>query len=987
MRGTQKETIRRKKNNSAGFTLIEMIVTVAIIAIFSGVVVTLITTGSSLFRGVSGNTKAQVDAQETLDEIEDLIIDANRSVYYAYGSGTSMGDQIRSDIDDSNTVSKTFIACNEYENGNGTSRYVFDVLDWVGSEGRLYYSQREYTKASSSTEDDENGTGNNSGTQRTDDDNGISEQSADNGIAAFTAEDTGSVNVSDSGLNKAKDSKELITRSVFAEGIENFTADVTKVESERIVRFRLTTEKNGKKVKTLHTVNLRNRIQVMKPDDVFATASSTNIGITIVGAPDSIDAGKSKILGYDLIGNGSIDPTTLEWKIVDGTERGYFPELDPTYGKLTINDNATGTVTVIVSAKTADGKQTVTSAPVTIKINNTKTVTGIYTDDKTSVLVAAGYAGLDLNSIIGWKYTYSNGTKGKDNVPVTWTIENCSYASVTSEGQVSVDKEAGASDKGSFTVRATNSENNVSGTITINIARIDVTVPEVDDSVYYVGNSRELTCVYMEAGKEYYTYSAGGNSASDVNVQISTISRPDNVDDYSGTGQFEEGDVGKWEIKASVDLAEKRNGYGTVEDARKFEVKNVEHKGEIIETTSGEYVFGGRDYACGEYNDYSIFKFQKNWVPEENETHTLTWYLDGKTSKDTDFVGNTETYGRLIHIGADEEGFILRGVYVRCDKDGNELETIVAEKSIPVVSNVHIDRDKLPSEVKIGNTYTLGIKFDVGTAVRGNDGTIKYTKTEKYTDNRDAGTAIYWQGNINKTLTNGYQWKVTSFYKSENKKNMIAVVNEIDGAFRGSGDYNPEVKADVNIVKPTVKMSIKGADTAYTNENIHMWVEVSVDGVKKDDLDVNWWCDTNGWKANSKSNEKSTVDISFQGKGTYIVKANVVVEEMDFTVTKELTINEHSYEAVIKARKPGTTTEITSAKQNEMVEFYIEARIDGVVTEEYQVEWVTYCSDPETERNKKTFKCVQKWNSYSVSATVTFSNNTKVYPNMYFTIQ
>ena len=161
MRGTQKETIRRKKNNSAGFTLIEMIVTVAIIAIFSGVVVTLITTGSSLFRGVSGNTKAQVDAQETLDEIEDLIIDANRSVYYAYGSGTSMGDQIRSDIDDSNTVSKTFIACNEYENGNGTSRYVFDVLDWVGSEGKLYYSQREYTKASSSTADDENGTGDN----------------------------------------------------------------------------------------------------------------------------------------------------------------------------------------------------------------------------------------------------------------------------------------------------------------------------------------------------------------------------------------------------------------------------------------------------------------------------------------------------------------------------------------------------------------------------------------------------------------------------------------------------------------------------------------------------------------------------------------------------------------------------------------------------------------------------------------------------------
>ena len=375
MKGTQRRTIRKEKNNSAGFTLIEMIVTVAIIAIFSGVVVTLITTGSSLFRGVSGNTKSQVKAQETLDEIEDLIIDANRSIYYAYGSGTDMGTQITSDIDDSNAASKTFIACNEYENGDGTSRYVFEVLDWVGSEGKLYYSQREYTKASSNTEEEnENGTGDNSENQQTVDTSGISAESMDNGV------------VSGGSSDKAKDSKELIARSVFAEGIENFTADVTKVESERIVRFRLTTEENGKKVKTLHTVNLRNQIQVMKPDDAFATASSTDVRINIVGAPDSIDAGKSKILGYNLTGNGSIDPTTLKWEIVDGTEKGYFPELDPTYGKLTINDNATGTVTVIVYAKTSDGKQTVTSAPVTIKINNTKTVTGIKTEDRKSVV-------------------------------------------------------------------------------------------------------------------------------------------------------------------------------------------------------------------------------------------------------------------------------------------------------------------------------------------------------------------------------------------------------------------------------------------------------------------------------------------------------------------------------------------------------------------------------------------------------------------------
>ena len=44
MFSTQKDTIRKEIQNNAGFTLIEMIVTVAIIAIFSGVVVTLIFT-------------------------------------------------------------------------------------------------------------------------------------------------------------------------------------------------------------------------------------------------------------------------------------------------------------------------------------------------------------------------------------------------------------------------------------------------------------------------------------------------------------------------------------------------------------------------------------------------------------------------------------------------------------------------------------------------------------------------------------------------------------------------------------------------------------------------------------------------------------------------------------------------------------------------------------------------------------------------------
>ena len=74
---TGKNTIHQ---NNRGLTLVEMIVTVAIIAVFSGVVVTAVGVGSNLYRNVSSSTRVQVDTQELLDEMEDLIIDANRSV-------------------------------------------------------------------------------------------------------------------------------------------------------------------------------------------------------------------------------------------------------------------------------------------------------------------------------------------------------------------------------------------------------------------------------------------------------------------------------------------------------------------------------------------------------------------------------------------------------------------------------------------------------------------------------------------------------------------------------------------------------------------------------------------------------------------------------------------------------------------------------------------------------------------------------------------
>lgn len=318
---------RAWKLKNKGFTLIEMIVTVAIIAIFSGVVLTFISTGSGVYRNTFSNSKVQMETQETFDKIEDLIIDANRSLYYANGSGSNIGTEIQNDIKEkggtNSTGSKTFISCNEYENNDGTSQYIYDVLDWQASDGKIYYSRREYT-AQSSSDNSENEDQNDADIQA------LSDESEENAIS----------DGSDTPV-KARNAKILVERSVLASGILDFRADVSKVKSDKIVRFQLSTKNGNKQIQTLHSVSLRNSVDLKKPADAFNNAEATDVGIKIINAPESMDPGESIMLAYGLTGNGTIDPTTVTWTIVENSDNGSFPSYDHTNGRLTISDNGT----------------------------------------------------------------------------------------------------------------------------------------------------------------------------------------------------------------------------------------------------------------------------------------------------------------------------------------------------------------------------------------------------------------------------------------------------------------------------------------------------------------------------------------------------------------------------------------------------------------------------------------------------------------------
>lgn len=739
-----KKTYEKSQKSNRGFTLIEMIVTVAIIAIFGGVLSTLIGTGANLFRGVSNNTKTQVNAQQVLDEMEDLIIDANRSVYYAYGTSENIGDEITNDIDDSNTRSKTFIVCNEYKNGDGTSRYIFDVIDWDGSEGKIYYSQRQYVKASSSQENDSTG-----------------EDSTEDETAVFAAGDNTEAAVFAADSQKAKDSQELIKKSVFAEGIESFGADVSKVQSDRIVRFRLTTDSGGKKVRTLHTVNLRNRIQVMKPDDAFADAQVTDISISIINVPDAIDAGASWILKYETKGNGDIDPTTVIWTVVDGS--GSFPPADPTYGKLTADSDATGTITVKVSAKTSDGK-TIESAPVSIPVNNKRTITGIVPSQDTIVL-AAGISAFDLNSQILWNIQYSDGTKGNDNLDVTWQT-NCSFASISSDGKLTIPEESGTENTGIFTVSASNTAAGVSGEITVKVARIDITVPQ-NKSSFQVGDDRALSYIYREGGQ--IAGQRNGQNVEEVAPVITVLNHPSTVTGenvkYDGTGQFETQDIGNWTIQAQVNLDTAGRGYGTVQAKSAFTVTKKLPAAQIITSGSSYAVLRGGEYTCYIDERNNNFGMKVEGLDWYTSTIKIEWSIEG-TNTDTEVKEDPKDDKKAkVIVGENAQGFIL---CAKCIKhttwgDNTPIEfEVTAKRYIAVATEMAISSP--PAIVEKGEIYDLTADVTMNKIRKNIDGT--YTHYEEVVSARNTVNAdLDWK---NAAVTGSM---LTLLPKSQNNQN------------------------------------------------------------------------------------------------------------------------------------------------------------------------------------------------------------------------
>ena len=749
---------RRERLQNKGFTLIELIVTIAIIAIFSGVVLTFISTGSNTYRSTSSSAKVQMETQETFDQIEDLIIDVNRSLYYANGSGDSLGAEIKNDIKQSgganSTGDKTFIICNEYKNGTGNSQYICDVLDWDKDDATIYYSQKEYKATSSSA-------GNETSVE-----------------SLMAAEDDTEENAVDAGASesetKAKDLKMKVDRSVLATGILDFRADVSKVESDKIVRFQLSTQNGTKEIETLHSVSLRNTVEVKKPADSYDDAPSTSVGIKIINAPSSVDPGNSYTLDYNLTGNGKIDPTTIKWEVTANTENGSFPTADPTYGKLTLSDTASGTITVIVSARTVDGDM-ITSAPVTIPINGKTATPESFTLSTNSILVAAD--GLyDLSTIIKGTLSYSDNTTADVKNPIAWSIKNpCTGVSLNGS-QLTVTDEAGKdSANGSVTLTATEKDSgaNKSADLEVKIARIDLTQPVGTYKVGAVKPQPRTAQVYKESGQD--------TKIEGTEIVISAQKTNGTTGDYlGGANTFSADDVGEWTVNISYDL-KKKGGYGTVHSQSTFTVEAAENNNADIEFSNkaAKGAFAGASYSCGHLgNNYAYIAINKSPDYNNNERATLVWSIEGNSDPETYIAPAGNDY--KLTIGNNEKGFILKVVMqIISNWDNSVTATYTASRSIEVVQKELVVTSPADT-VKIGETHDINAEAVVSylanpESVGENRYATRRVQIEEFIKRFVQGQNVY--------STN--PWKVESWVSDGTKCNVVVETQTVPGYMQG----------------------------------------------------------------------------------------------------------------------------------------------------------------------------------------------------------
>ena len=123
--------IKRKKKNNFGFSLVELVVSVAILSIVSAAIFEFVILASRHYQRETREVGVQYEAQLSVNQLQDLIIDATRGIAYSVNGST---DKVLTDDDITvdNISTKQIMVFNENK---------YYIVKWDAAQAKLLYSE------------------------------------------------------------------------------------------------------------------------------------------------------------------------------------------------------------------------------------------------------------------------------------------------------------------------------------------------------------------------------------------------------------------------------------------------------------------------------------------------------------------------------------------------------------------------------------------------------------------------------------------------------------------------------------------------------------------------------------------------------------------------------------------------------------------------------------------------------------------------------
>lgn len=253
------------RKNHKGFTLVELIIAVAILSIVTLAVCGFIMVGSRSYTSANTDVMLQQEAQLALNQISDVIIDTTDSINY--GGKSDDASEMEMVLKDSEfsekPTEKCLVVVNKKASNNDNPSYWFS---WNKAEEVIYF------------------------------------------------------NTSDDVVDESNPEPHFVDadKAVLAQHVKEFHVDISQFEQNRVVKVSMTFANGGREYTTSNNITVRNRVSLNKID-VKPMKRATEMTINTVSSV-TLEPGEHYTFLYTV--EGSDEDKTVRWELASAAKNG-----------------------------------------------------------------------------------------------------------------------------------------------------------------------------------------------------------------------------------------------------------------------------------------------------------------------------------------------------------------------------------------------------------------------------------------------------------------------------------------------------------------------------------------------------------------------------------------------------------------------------------------------------------------------------------------